>query len=493
MPDWFVILPAVGLLLLVNAACRRRRLPLPPRSLPLVALVVWIGLRFGLISLVPGASRVWLSIGGNLLVALALIRLLIWLALELPGALGLWRRPPELLVQLILAGGGALAAVFLVHKMGRFDLVGLVTTSAVLTAVIGLAIQEPLKDLIAGLELQLSDDVRLGDLVEVGTGGEARGVVESVSWRDTTLKSFDGKRIVLPNTQVTGGVLRNLTVTGALCDRFQVGLDYDFPPARAFQLLLRVARQHPLVLDLPPPEVRVQAFADSAITYELQVWLREPSDGVRLKLRSDLLQQIWYAVNREGRSFPFPVRELQRRRPDPEAAALLGPLKPEEGRSILAAHSLFADLPPADLDCLLDHSRVVLFAAGEAIVEEGAAGESLYQVIDGRVDVEKKLQDGQTIHVVELGPGEIFGEMTLFQGSPRSATVRALQESRLLRVDRTGVRELLERDPDLLERFAQLVSSRRRELDSLGGEERQQETNKLLSAMRNLFFSFGAG
>jgi hypothetical protein len=272
-----------------------------------------------------------------------------------------------------------------------------------------------------------------------------------------------------------------------------VGLDYDFPPARAFQLLLRVARQHPLVLDLPPPEVRVQAFADSAITYELQVWLREPSDGVRLKLRSDLLQQIWYAVNREGRSFPFPVRELQRRRPDPEAAALLGPLKPEEGRSILAAHSLFADLPPADLDCLLDHSRVVLFAAGEAIVEEGAAGESLYQVIDGRVDVEKKLQDGQTIHVVELGPGEIFGEMTLFQGSPRSATVRALQESRLLRVDRTGVRELLERDPDLLERFAQLVSSRRRELDSLGGEERQQETNKLLSAMRNLFFSFGAG
>jgi len=247
------------------------------------------------------------------------------------------------------------------------------------------------------------------------------------------------------------------------------------------------------VLDLPPPEVRVQAFADSAITYELQVWLREPSDGVRLKLRSDLLQQIWYAVNREGRSFPFPVRELQRRRPDPEAAALLGPLKPEEGRSMLAAHSLFADLPPADLDCVLDHSRVVLFAAGEAIVEEGAAGESLYQVIDGRVDVEKKLQDGQIIHVVELGPGEIFGEMTLFQDSPRSATVRALQESRMLRVDRTGVRELLERDPDLLERFAQLVSSRRRELDRLGGEERQQETNKLLSAMRNLFFSFGAG
>ena len=496
VPSGAVVLPAFGVVLLLSLACRRRGLPLPPRSLPLLATVSWVALHLVPFTLVPASSRLWLSTGVDLLLVLALIRLLLWLVLELPGGLGWWRPPPELLLQLLLAAGGALAAVLLVNQVGRLDLMGLVTTSAVLTAVIGLAIQEPLKDLIAGLELQLSDDLRLGDLVEIGGGqaqAQARGRVESVSWRDTTLRTFDGVRVVLPNTQVTGGILRNLSATGAVADRFDVGLDCDLPPGAALALLEQVVTNHPLVLQEPPPEVRVKAFADSAITYEVQVWFREPSDGVRLTLRSALLQQIWYSLKREGRSIPFPVRELQRRRSDPAAEGLVAVLQPQEGRRLLAGHSLFAELPPADLDCLLTHSRPVLFTAGEAIVREGATGRSLYQVITGRVEVEKEVQPGRIIHVAELGPGEVFGEMTLFQGSPRSATVRALEDSRMLRVDRAGVGELLERDPALLERFAELVNSRRRELESLGHEERQQEASNLVEAMRKLFFALGGG
>ena len=490
--SWSVVLPAFGVVLLLTLACRRRGLPLPPRTLPLLATVSTVTFHLVPLTLVPASSRLWLAIGVDLLLVLALIRLLLWLVLELPGGLEWWRPPPELLVQLLLVAGGALAAVLLVNRVGRLDVVGLVTTSAVLTAEVGLAIQEPLKDLIAGLELQLSDDLRLGDLVEI-VGGQVRGRVESLSWRDTTLRTAKGVRVVLPNTQVTNGILRNLSFSGAVSDCFDVGLDYDFPPAAALALLERVVTNHPLVLQEPPAEVRVKAFADSAITYEVQVWFREPSDGVRLNLRSALLQQIWYALNREGRSIPFPVRELQRRRPDPVAEALVASLPPQEGRLLLASHSLFADLPPADLDSLLTHSRPVLFTAGEAIVREGATGRSLYQVISGRVEVQKEVQPGHSIHVAELGPGEVFGEMTLFQGAPRSATVRALEDSRLLRVDRAGVRELLERDPDLLERFAKLVNSRRRELESLGDEEQQREASNLLEAMRNLFFALGGG
>lgn len=488
VPSGAVVLPAYVLVLLLTLACRRRGLPLPPRRLPLLATVSWVALQLVPLTLVPPASRLWLAIGVELLLAMALIRLLLWLLLEMPGGLGWWRPPPELLVQLLLAAGGALAAVLLVNRAGRLDLMGLVTTSAVLTGVVGLAIQEPLKDLIAGLELQLSDDLRLGDLVEIA-GSQVRGRVESVSWRDITLRTSKGVRVVLPNTQVTNGILRNLSFSGAVSDCFDVGLDYDLPPAAAMALLERVVRNHPLVLPDPPAEVRLKAFADSAITYEVQVWFREPSDGVRLTLRSALLQQIWYALKREGHSIPFPVRELQRRRADPVADALVAPLPPQEGRLLLASHTLFADLPTADLDSLLTHSRPVLFTAGEAIVREGATGRSLYQVITGRVEVEKELQPGHSIHVAELGPGE----MTLFQGAPRSATVRALEDSRLLRVDRAGVRELLERDPDLLERFAQLVNSRRRELESLGHEEQQREANNLVEAMRNLFFALGGG
>lgn len=231
VPSWSVVLPAFGVVLLLTLACRRRGLPLPPRTLPLLATVSTVAFHLVPLTLVPAYSRLWLAIGVDLLLVLALIRLLLWLVLELPGGLEWWRPPPELLVQLLLVAGGALAAVLLVNRVGRLDVVGLVTTSAVLTAVVGLAIQEPLKDLIAGLELQLSDDLRLGDLVEI-VGGQARGRVESLSWRDTTLRTAKGVRVVLPNTQVTNGILRNLSFSGAVSDCFDVGLDYDFPPRR---------------------------------------------------------------------------------------------------------------------------------------------------------------------------------------------------------------------------------------------------------------------
>ena len=72
-------------------------------------------------------------------------------------------------------------------EQARIDLVGLVTTSAVLTAVLGLAAQDPLKDLIGGLSLQLEQVIREGDWVEID--GQI-GRVASISWRDTEINSL---------------------------------------------------------------------------------------------------------------------------------------------------------------------------------------------------------------------------------------------------------------------------------------------------------------
>ena len=119
-------------------------------------------------------------------------------------------------------------------------------------------------------------------------------------------------------------------------------------------------------------------------------------------------------------------------------------------------------------------------------MREGAEGESLYVVLAGRVEVSKDL-DGQLVVVRQLGVGEVFGEMTLFLDAPRSATVRAVEECRLLRVGRAAVRSLLEGDPGLLERLATLVAARRAELEQLSLEEQRAEKRGLLLTMRQLF------
>jgi len=485
LQTWLTIALAAAVLLLLARLCRQRRtLPRLPLRLPLLALLC-----SGIWTLLPLASwpagyRLWLGIVDDLLLWFAGLRLLVWTCLELPGGLGWWHAPPKLLVQLISMGSGALAAVLVVRQNTRFDLVNLLATSAVLTAVIGLAAQEGLKDLFSGLELRLADDFRLGDWLELSDG--RRGIVVGFSWRETRLRTVDDCLLLVPNSTITADILTNRSGYGLCSDRFEVGLDYDFPPGRAVQLLREVLLQHPLVLPEPAPVVRVKSFDDSAIGYELQVWQKAIGERARLDLRSELLQQIWYSLQRQGQSIPFPVREVRPRRstlpPEHRQQPSL-----ELCRHALASVPMFADLSEEQLRLLVSDCQLLTYGSGEAVVREGAEGHSLFCLLRGRVEVVKQVEEGHSLRVRELVAGDVFGEMTLFLDAPRSATVRTLEECQLLRVGRPAVRRLLELNPALLERLAALVGARQAELEQLGRAQQHERSQGLLETMRRLF------
>ncbi|MBD2548564.1 cyclic nucleotide-binding domain-containing protein [Microcystis elabens FACHB-917] len=102
----------------------------------------------------------------------------------------------------------------------------------------------------------------------------------------------------------------------------------------------------------------------------------------------------------------------------------------------------------------------------------------------------KELETGHTVAVRRLGPGEVFGEMTLFLDAPRSATVRATEECLLLEVDRESIKGLLDENPDLLERFAAMVQERQAELRNLDRDQPTERSNALLDTMKRLFGAF---
>jgi len=484
---WIGALAAMAGLLVLARFCRTRQWPALPLRMPLLAVIAWALLSSLPLQGLPPAYRVWVGLTDDLLLTYAAILMALWVTLQLPAHLGLWRQPPQLLMQLLTLGSGALATVVLVRQSARLDLVGLVTTSAVLTAVIGLAAQESLKDLFAGLELQLGDDFTEGDFLELDQG--VRGVVVQVSWRDTMLRNMDGHLVVVPNSLVTERVLRNLGRSGAISNRFSVGLDYDLPPAQARALLEKVVLQHPKVLREPFPRIRVKEFQDSSIAYELQVWQQELGDAAIGDLRSDLLEQIWYALARAGQSIPFPVRELQPRRSRDRPRLPAHP-SPELCCEALANAGVFADLSGDQLETLVEGSHLVSYGPGEAVVQEGAEGRSMFHLLRGTVEILKEVEPGHTVTVRQLGPGEVFGEMTLFLNAPRSATVRAKEECLLLKVDRESIKGLLEENPDLLERFAAMVQERQAELKSLDREQHAEQSHTLLDTMKRLFLAF---
>jgi small-conductance mechanosensitive channel/CRP-like cAMP-binding protein len=487
-----VMAALTGAVLLVGAGrvCRYRSLPRLPVLLPLLALLGWALSAVLPLATFPGPYRLGLGIVLDLLASYAAVRLLFWLLLELPGGLGWWRRPPDLLIQLLTISGWALISVLVVRETTQFDLVNLVATSAVLTAVIGLAAQEGLKDLFSGLQLQLTDDFAIGDWLELADG--RRGTVEAISWRETRLRTMDGTFLVVPNSRITADVFLNRSRFGAIADRFEIALASAFPPGRAIPLLLQVVQQHDQVLSDPPAQVRLKAFHDSGIAYEVQIWQKPLGDQTLLELRSQLQQQIWYALQRQGQSLPYPVREILPKRS--QAPNAMQDLPVAEGcRRALAMVPMFAGLGPEELQVLVEGSQLIWFGPGEVVVRQGDSGDSLYCLLQGLVDVSWALDGERQQQVRQLCAGDVFGEMTLFLDSPRTATVRTVGECQLLEVERAVVCRLLEGNPALLESMALLVSKRRTELEQLSLDPQGTTPMGLLEAMRRLFAAVRGG
>jgi small-conductance mechanosensitive channel len=483
-PIWLTTAILLALLPILQRLVLRLKLPGLPMRLAAAAVLAWAALASVPHELLPIGYRSTILVLDKLLLSYLGIRLVLWITLEVPPALG-WARPrPQILVQLLMLSGGTIATVIVFREVARFDVVGLVTTSAVLTAVLGLAAQEPLKDLFAGLELQLDDVFEVGDFIDVGEG--ILGTVVSVNWRDTCLKDITGALVVIPNTKVTEVVVKNYGRFGSMGNRFSIGLDYALPPAQARQLVLGVLEQHPRVLKTPCPAVRVENFADSAITYEILAFQPPGNLADRLNLRSELLEQIWYAMERNGHSVPYPVRELRPKRASLDEAH---PTRLDGDQRVrqLALNPLFSDLEAPETTALARQAHCVRFGPGELIVREGDPGESLYQLIRGRVEVLKRQASGAAVRVAQLSPGDIFGEMSLLTGSPRSATVVAREECLLLEVAQAHLAPLLQDNPALMNQLAHLVTARRSQLEGLSRERVKAQENQLLRRMQQLF------
>jgi CRP/FNR family transcriptional regulator/CRP/FNR family cyclic AMP-dependent transcriptional regulator len=124
--------------------------------------------------------------------------------------------------------------------------------------------------------------------------------------------------------------------------------------------------------------------------------------------------------------------------------------------------SLFSDCTDEELRRIADISRIVETPAGTILTKVGTPGDSFFFIIDGRVSVETQVGVGDP-----LRPGDFFGEMSLLDGEPRSATVAAATDLRLLVVERFHFWRLLNEAPDLVRRILVVLSRRVRRLEQV--------------------------
>src|SRR5574341_1093090 len=108
--------------------------------------------------------------------------------------------------------------------------------------------------------------------------------------------------------------------------------------------------------------------------------------------------------------------------------------------------SLFADLPEADLQALYQRAEPMTLPAGEWLMREGEIGDALYVVLEGGIEITKRSGE-QAVVLAVRGPGEVIGELALLEQTPRSASGRAVQDTRLLRIGKEAFKQMLAASP----------------------------------------------
>ena len=339
----------------------------------------------------------------------------------------------------------------------------LIAGSGILAVILGLAMQDTLGNILAGFALHFEKPYRAGDWLIVDN---RHAQVMELNWRATRLRTNDDVYLDIPNSQLAKATIVNLSYpTSVHAMRLRVGLEYATPPNDAKDVLLRATMHAAGVLQEPAPKVYVAEFGDSAVVYEIKYWL---IDHAHFNEITDALRtSVWYELKRHQMRIPFPIRTVHMETAhDVEAESRRG------ARKILRQQPLFACFSDGQLDELLTETQRARFGRGETIIEQGQQGSSMFVLLGGSADV-LVAANGHTTRVAGLRAGDCFGEMSLLNGEPRSATVRAGSDCEVVEIGKASLAEMLQKSPELLHGLCDLLAKRRLENEGILAESAQ--------------------
>ncbi len=422
-------------------------------------LACWAGLALNAIVTVfsPKVSAVLQQTLG-LGMGLAMIRLTSMAVFRL--LLPALRTSPPRILEDIAASIGYVALGLVQLRYAGLDLSQIVTTSAVITAVVAFSLQDTFGNLLGGVALQFDQAYEIGDWIKVD---DVVGRVVDISWRATSLETRNWETVVVPNSILMKskfavlGKRENAPLQWRRWVWFDVSL--DVLPGTVIETVNKALNDTPIegVSNEPAPNCLLMDFQNGTARYAARYWLTDlmrddPTDAT-------IRYHIDASLRRQGIRIASPQHNVVMIKENEKTIDARHRKHRNERLTALRKMDLFSHLTDTELETLADRLIYAPFVAGEVITHQGAIAHWLYILKTGRVDI--TLQDEHGAHKIgELESGDFFGEMGLLTGAARSATVVARTNVECYRLDKASFQSILLSREELAEHLSNVLEKR---------------------------------
>jgi len=383
-------------------------------------------------------------------------------------------------VAYLVAGAAALRAA-------KIPPTSLIATGTVVTAVIGLALQETLGNLAAGVAIQVDKPIAPGEWIHIDKS-DYTGRVVSTNWRAVTIQTDDRALFVIPNGQFSKSPFMNHSRPGGGTRRsLYFTCPFDVPPTHVHEAILAACADAPDVLKDPKPSVLTWTWTERGITYWLRFFIGDFArrDGAQ----SDVATRVWFHLNRRKINAAINVERNYVYKIDERTQAVKSAEIVQDRRAAIETVDFLRPLSDEAKDTLARRGHRKLFAPGETVIRAGDTGREFFIVRRGVVAIE--VGDHE---VARLGAGDFFGELALLTGTARHADVKAREETEVFEVDEAMFKDVLHSEPSIAEDISRIVGQRQAELEARrsgagipSAKTVTSSSAEILSKIRNIF------
>ena len=348
---------------------------------------------------------------------------------------------PGLLLDLLRVTLVLIGAAIIVSTVWGADLQGALVGLGVGGIVLGLALQDTLSAIFAGLSMVSTRNFKEGDWLDTG---DYEGRVIAMDWRSVTIETEQKTLAVVPNSELAQSTfVVESSETMPYGEEISLFMAFDDPPEKVMRAIDEVASSIPDIMREPPHEVEVLNYTDKGIEYELMFFVADRGDAWRV--RSDFLRRFWYVAKRAelhhtgAQNLHFQTIETR-------------PASFNRRHGLLSTVTALTPLGKG-FDELAQASEVVSFGFKETIMSVGDKFDSIYIPVEGSLS----LLDTQGNNLHTFSDGDFYVSRAFLSGSESHVILRSDEDCLALQIHFQDLLDYTDKNPVLASRLEQYI------------------------------------